>query len=261
MVKPSSETNLFIDLNAQPMQNPTETPTDDLMEELNRMKWENEKLNDMLKIVRKNYSDLIQKQSVSENDDHLFTNSKKRKLADEFQIDNFSDHGYCMPKEIKSNVSRVHVRINPSDTNLVIKDGYQWRKYGQKVTRDNPSPRAYYKCSLSPNCPVKKKVQRSANDPSLLVAVYEGQHNHRPTGGEISVAAAGGGGSSSPGTTPASLDLTDPIICSRMQNAIAEKMVSSLTRNDSFTAALAEAIAGRILNEESEDNYNDCFST
>ncbi|EYU21972.1 hypothetical protein MIMGU_mgv1a013791mg [Erythranthe guttata] len=208
--------------------------TDDLMEELSRMKWENEKLNDMLQI--------------------------KRKLADEFQIDNFSNHGYCMPKEIKSNVSRVHVRINPSDTNLVIKDGYQWRKYGQKVTRDNPSPRAYYKCYLSPNCPVKKKVQRSANDPSLLVAVYEGQHNHHPTGGEISVAAAaGGGGSSSPGTTPASLDLTDPIICSRMQNAIAEKMVSSLTRNDSFTAALAEAIAGRILNDESEDNYNDCF--
>lgn len=110
-------------------------------------------------------------------------------------------------------------------------------------------------------------MQRSANDPSLLVATYEGQHNHHPSGGEAQLATATpgvGGARSSPvrcsGCVSHNLDRT---ICNRIQtenstsaiqDLIVEQMASSLTRNHSFTDALVAAITGRILDDVSEEN-------
>ncbi|KAI3454017.1 hypothetical protein Pfo_010680 [Paulownia fortunei] len=310
MDKTMAASTLTIDLNTNPMQNPSETTKSeferdfvaeresllkdeprDLIQELNRMKTENKKLTDMLTIVSRNYNDLMQRNSEDE-----VSRTRKRKADDDnenlgnFIVNkSFNHSSYCdewspagMPKVIKSNVSRVYVRIDPSDTSLVVKDGYQWRKYGQKVTRDNPSPRAYYKCSFAPSCSVKKKVQRSVDDPSILVATYEGHHHHHhhPSRADISAGTPPGvAGASSPGPisvecsgcTP-SLDLTDPLICSKIQKAIAttesseiqqvlvEQMASSLTRNRGFTAALAAAITGRILDEVISENSDDIVS-
>ncbi|XAR56857.1 hypothetical protein NMG60_11037478 [Bertholletia excelsa] len=55
-------------------------------------------------------------------------------------------------------------------------DGYNWRKYGQKQVKGSEYPRSYYKCT-HPNCPVKKKVERSPEG-HITEIIYKGAHNH-----------------------------------------------------------------------------------
>ncbi|GKV06132.1 hypothetical protein SLEP1_g18059 [Rubroshorea leprosula] len=60
--------------------------------------------------------------------------------------------------------------------NRKVDDGYNWRKYGQKQVKGSENPRSYYKCTY-PNCPTKKKVERSL-DGEITEIVYKGNHNH-----------------------------------------------------------------------------------
>ncbi|KAM0951421.1 putative transcription factor WRKY family [Dioscorea sansibarensis] len=73
-----------------------------------------------------------------------------------------------------------HSEHKSQSTTLVDKptdDGYNWRKYGQKQVKGSEFPRSYYKCT-HPNCPVKKKVERSL-DGLVTEIIYKGQHNHQ----------------------------------------------------------------------------------
>ncbi|KAF5198376.1 Wrky transcription factor [Thalictrum thalictroides] len=58
-----------------------------------------------------------------------------------------------------------------------LEDGYRWRKYGQKAVKNSPFPRSYYRCTNT-TCGVKKRVERSSEDSTLVVTTYEGQHTH-----------------------------------------------------------------------------------
>lgn len=172
-----------------------------LVEELNRVNAENKRLTEMLTVVCENYNELKRKLTdymsngaTSINNETESSNPVKKRRTENLSngnnknsnvesISSDEEDSYGKPKEletVKAKITRVAVRTEASDSSLILRDGYQWRKYGQKVTRDNPCPRAYFKCSFAPTCPVKKKVQRSLEDQSMLVATYEGEHNHPP---------------------------------------------------------------------------------
>ncbi|KAD6794403.1 hypothetical protein R6Q59_025081 [Mikania micrantha] len=55
-------------------------------------------------------------------------------------------------------------------------DGYNWRKYGQKLVKGNTFVRSYYKCTFN-TCPARKQVERT-NDGSITEINYLWKHEH-----------------------------------------------------------------------------------
>ncbi|XP_048606401.1 WRKY transcription factor 18-like isoform X2 [Brassica napus] len=228
----------------------------ELREELNRVYSENKKIKETLETVCEKYYALhhhLEKlqSRKSPGIDHIEQPTKKRKQdpADFLGFPNGKtensssnqDHHHQQYEQKnqllsckrpitdsfnEAKVSTVYVPADSSDTSLTVKDGYQWRKYGQKV-------------------------QRSAEDPSILVATYEGTHNH------LGPNASEGDATSQGGSSTVTLDMVhggqrlalEKNERGTMQEVLVQQMASSLTNDSNFTAALAAAITGRLMEQ------------
>ncbi|KAL0889297.1 hypothetical protein Bca101_013280 [Brassica carinata] len=120
--------------------------------------------------------------SSSEADHHHAEDSCKSLMKREADDDGGKDD-QCSQKVVKTKKKEEKKQREPRVSFMTktdfdhLEDGYRWRKYGQKAVKNSPYPRSYYRCTTQ-KCNVKKRVERSYQDPTVVITTYESQHNH-----------------------------------------------------------------------------------
>ncbi|BAT98630.1 hypothetical protein VIGAN_09229800 [Vigna angularis var. angularis] len=146
---------------------------------------------------------------------------------------------------------------------------------GEVIKRTGSKRKSYSEISMKPKISsvyVRTKasettlVQRRLDDQSVLVATYEGEHNHPQASSQME-ATSGSGRSVTLASVPCAaatptlitLDLTKSkssndskstktkVDTPKVQQVLVEQMATSLTTDPNFRAALVAAISGRLL--------------
>ncbi|WZZ76499.1 hypothetical protein YC2023_087869 [Brassica napus] len=81
--------------------------------------------------------------------------------------------------QVKSYDSRVVMNLSVSPAlRTPPRDGYNWRKYGQKQVKSPKGSRSYYRCTYSDCC--AKKIECSNDSGNMVEIVTKGLHSHEP---------------------------------------------------------------------------------
>ncbi|KAL0923919.1 hypothetical protein M5K25_004707 [Dendrobium thyrsiflorum] len=114
----------------------------------------------------------ISDKSIHENQSNYTVNPKINRVGNNLSV------GAMRMKKVKTRrkVREPRFCFKTMSEVDVLDDGYKWRKYGQKVVKNTQHPR----CTQD-NCRVKKRVERLAEDPRMVITTYEGRHAHSPS--------------------------------------------------------------------------------
>ncbi|KAI7751364.1 hypothetical protein M8C21_023252, partial [Ambrosia artemisiifolia] len=154
---------------------------------------------DMLVFEDYSFSDLLQQHSVTPDVVHIPTTNSSSISSSSNEPENVNDFDQdknhvksdddqqntttTTNKQLKAKKKNPKKQREPRFAFMTktevdhLDDGYRWRKYGQKAVKNSPFPRSYYRCT-SASCRVKKMIERSSEDPWMVVTTYEGTHTH-----------------------------------------------------------------------------------